>query len=81
MHFPNIAYAAGVRGLVQYQLAEAAGMNESRMSRCLNGRFEFTPAERERIADVLGFEQAWLFETPKPPKRRILEGETTPAMA
>lgn len=81
MHFPNIAYAAGLRGLAQYQLAEGAGMSESRMSRCLNGRFEFTPAERMRIADVLGFDQGWLFERPKPPKRRIFEGETTPAMA
>lgn len=80
MHFPNIAYAAGIRGLAQYQLAEAASMNESRLSRCLNGRFEFTPAERARIAETLGFDELWLFERPKP-KPRIFEGETTPAMA
>lgn len=77
MHFPNISYAAAVRGLTQYQLAESAGMSESRLSRCLNGRFEFSPAERVRIADVLGCDLAWLFERPKPPKFRILDGETT----
>jgi hypothetical protein len=81
VNFPNIAYAAGVRGLAQYQLALAVSMSESRLSRCLNGRFEFSPMERRRIAEVLSFDESWLFERPKPPKSRIFEGEATPALA
>lgn len=67
MKFPNVAFAADERGLAQYQLATVAGMSESRLSRCMNARMEFTPRERSRIAEALGFDEAWLFERPKPP--------------
>jgi transcriptional regulator with XRE-family HTH domain len=66
--FPNIAYAADVRGLAQYQLASNARMSESRLSRCMNGRSEFSDDERERISAALGFDESWLFERPSPPK-------------
>src|SRR5580704_8323210 len=65
--YPNIAYAADIRGLAQYQLASSAGMSETRLSRCVNGRTEFSPEERNRVAQVLGFDEPWLFERPKPP--------------
>ena len=81
MKFPNLEYAISLRRLKQWEVAQAAGITEWRFSRSLNGRNEFTPIERVHIADVLKFDQAWLFETPKPPRQRIFEGESTPAMA
>lgn len=81
MKFPNLVYAISLKRLPHYEIAQAARISEWRFSRLLNGRSEATPAERVRIADVLGFEQGWLFETPKPPKPRIFEGETSPATA
>lgn len=65
--FPNIVYAADVRGLAQYQLASNVRMSESRLSRCMNGRSDFSGDERERISIALGFDQSWLFERPNPP--------------
>lgn len=72
MKYPNIAYAAGIRGMVQYQLASSAGMSESRLSRCVNGRSEFSISERKRVAESLDYDESWLFERPTPPKRRCL---------
>jgi transcriptional regulator with XRE-family HTH domain len=79
--FLNLVYAISLQRKRHYEIAQAAGISEWRLSRLLNGRNEFTPAERRRIADALGFDEGWLFETPKPPKPRIFDGETTPAMA
>ncbi len=81
MKFPNLVYAISLKHLPHYEIAQAARISEWRFSRLLNGRIECTPAERARIADAVGFDQGWLFETPKPPKPLIFEGETTPAMA
>jgi hypothetical protein len=73
--FPNIAYAADIRGLAQYKLASSADMSESRLSRCMNGRSEFSSGERERIAASLNFDESWLFERPHPPKPRKLNSD------
>jgi hypothetical protein len=79
MKFPNLVYAISLKRLPHYEIAQAARVSEWRFSRLLNGRSEFTPAERLRIANVLGFDQGWLFEAPKPPRPQIFEGGTTPA--
>lgn len=81
MKFLNLVYAISLQRKPHYEIAQAVGISEWRFSRLLNGRSEFLAAERRRIAEVLGFDEGWLFETPKPPKPRIFEGETTPAMA
>jgi hypothetical protein len=75
--FPNLVYAISLKRLPHYEIAQSARISEWRFSRLLNGRSEISPAERERIARALGFDSAWLFETPKPPKPRIFEGETS----
>jgi hypothetical protein len=80
MKFPNLEYAISLRRLKQWEVARASGITEWRLSRLLNGRSEFAAIEQEHIANVLKFDQAWLFEMPKPPKLRIFEGETTPVM-
>jgi hypothetical protein len=81
MKFPNLVYAISLKRLPHYEIAQSAKISEWRFSRLLNRRSEFTPVERERIAGILGFDQGWLFETPKPLKSRFLDDEPTRAMA
>ena len=65
----NLVWAIGRRRLAHNELATRIKMDPSRFSRCLNGRFEFAPHERSRIAEALGFDDEWLFREPLPPGR------------
>ena len=69
MRFPNLVWAASHRGMPHYRLAAAISLSEARFSRALHGRVKFTPRERTRIAEVLGFDELWLFQEPLPPGR------------
>ena len=42
------------RGLIQADVAQAAGMSEARLSRLLNGRAEIREYERKNLARALG---------------------------
>lgn len=75
--FPNLVYAISLKRLRHYEIAQVAGISEWRFSRLLNGRSEVTAAERDQIARALGFDRDWLFQTPKPPKSEISEGQAT----
>ncbi len=68
MRYPNLAWAMSNRRLPNYRVAALADLSESSFSRALSGRREFTPAERERIAAILGFPSAWLFAKARPPR-------------
>lgn len=81
MKFPNLVYAISLKRLPHYEIAQMAKISEWRFSRRLNGRGEFSPTECTRLAEALGFDESWLFERPRPPKPRIFEGETAPAMS
>ncbi len=67
MRFPNLLWALRNRRITNWELAQKIKMDPSRFSRCLNGRFEFAPHERNRIAELLGYERDWLFALPSPP--------------
>lgn len=67
MKFPNIHWAISHQRMTQYQLAATIGWGESRFSRALSGRAEFTPEERTKIAGILGFPMDWLFAEVAPP--------------
>jgi plasmid maintenance system antidote protein VapI len=69
MKFPNLVWAASTKRVAHYQLAAAAEVSESRFSRCLGGRAKFTPAQRVRIAAILGYPAFWLFREARPPIR------------
>jgi transcriptional regulator with XRE-family HTH domain len=69
MKYPNLCWALGEDGLTNYQLADKICISEARLSRCLNGRIEFSSHERERITKALGYPEAWLFAPVKPPAR------------
>jgi transcriptional regulator with XRE-family HTH domain len=71
MHFPNLLWAVR-QGGSQFQLAAALGESESWLSRRLTGRVGFTPEDRDRIAQALGYPSTWLFETPDPPIRQAV---------
>lgn len=69
MKFPNLIWAAGQRRLPHYEVAAAADMSESRFSRCLTGRAEFSTEEQRRLAIFLDYPIHWLFEKVSPPER------------
>jgi hypothetical protein len=74
MRFPNLPWAIEERRLAHYEFAARVGMDSSRFSRCLRGRFEFAPHERQRIAEALDYPAEWLFLTPEPPARKTSAG-------
>jgi len=59
---------------LEREFAARVGMDSSRFSRCLRGRFEFAPHERQRIAEALDYPAEWLFLTPEPPARKTSAG-------
>lgn len=69
MRYPNLAWACSQARLANYEVAAAAQMSESRFSRCLTGRFEFSQEEKTRVAKCLGYPETWLFQTVQPPAR------------
>jgi hypothetical protein len=69
MRFPHLLWAITNWG-PHYKLARAIGCSESRLSRCLYGRSEFTKYERAAIASVIGHAEEWLFEEIEPPARK-----------
>ena len=75
MRFPNLVWAIAHKRLAHYQAAVAVGMGESKFSRAINGRVEFTSQERAKIAELLGFSEAWLFQEIMPPP---VDGEAQP---
>ena len=80
MKFPNLIWAIARRRLAHYELAVAAELTETKFSKGLNGRVEFSPEERLRIAKVLGYEQDWLFQEIVPPAREADERQFAPAV-
>jgi hypothetical protein len=67
MKFPNLVWAAGQYRLAHYQIAAAADMSESRFSRCLSGRADFSSEEQRKLSVVLKYPAAWLFQEVEPP--------------
>jgi hypothetical protein len=68
MRFPNLLWAIEKRRLAHYEVASRIGMDASRFSRCLRGRFEFAPHEIARTAEVLSYPAEWLFAEARPPR-------------
>lgn len=82
MKFFNLIYAISLRRQPHYEIARAAGISEWRFSRLLNGRSEFTPAEKEHVARALNFDESWLFQRVMPPARAHADtGVVAAAMA
>jgi len=72
MLFPNLIWAVSERRLPHYELARLSELSESKLSRGLSGRRAFNDEEKCRIAEVLGYSSAWLFQEVKPPRAACL---------
>ena len=77
MKFPNLAWAIREDGLHNYHVAAAIDLSESRFSRCLTGRSEFSSEDREKLAAFLRYPSTWLFQEIVPPKRLRTSGKIT----
>ena len=58
----NLKVALAARRIRQAELAEAIGISPSMLSEAIHGRAELAPHQRQRIAEVLRADPAWLFE-------------------
>jgi transcriptional regulator with XRE-family HTH domain len=57
----NVRAEMARRGLTQEQVAPAAGLSQSKLSRRLTGRYPFMAEELDAIADLLGVEAGTFF--------------------
>ncbi|MCC7236888.1 MAG: helix-turn-helix transcriptional regulator [Bryobacterales bacterium] len=60
--FPNLKFSIWKAGLRQNRLARILGIDETVLSRIVNGSREASPELQQRIADVLQSDREWLFE-------------------
>ena len=67
MKFPNLSWAIARQHRAHYRAAIEAGISESRFSRCLSGRSQFSQEERLKLASCLGYAELWLFQEVSPP--------------
>jgi hypothetical protein len=67
MKFTNLIWAIAQRHATHYQAAAEGNISESRFSRCLGGRAEFTEEERRKLSVFLGYPESWLFQEFIPP--------------
>jgi hypothetical protein len=49
-------------GLLHGDVAKVICKSEAQFSNLINGKAEFAPHEKTRIAELLGFSESWLFQ-------------------
>lgn len=62
--YPNLKLQLWRSGIRQNRLAQMLGIDESMLSRIVNGFREPNPQVRSKIAELLQSDEAWLFEAP-----------------
>lgn len=67
MKFPNLEWAIDRQRFAHYEVAADADLSPSTFSRCLSGRADFPAGARQKIANLLGYPEEWLFQEPVPP--------------
>jgi transcriptional regulator with XRE-family HTH domain len=60
--YPNLKLKLWSTGMKQNRLALMLGMDETMLSKVINGFREATPDIRKRIANLLQADEAWLFQ-------------------
>lgn len=68
--YPNLKLRMWVTGVRQNRLAQMAGMDETVLSKIINGFREPSPVLRARIAAILECDEEWLFEQAASPDVR-----------
>ena len=78
--YPNLKLQLFKTGMRQNRLAQCLGMDESILSKIVNGFREPSGELRARIASLLQSEEEWLFQRVDPPGVSSKNGvEETPA--
>ena len=67
--YPNLKWQLWVAGIRQNRLAKILGMDETILSKIVNGSREPNAQLRERIASVLQRDPEWLFQPADAPVR------------
>jgi transcriptional regulator with XRE-family HTH domain len=68
--YPNLKLQLWRTGMRQNRLAQLLGMDESILSRIVNGFREPNPETRSRIAALLHTDEHWLFQQETAPEQR-----------
>ena len=76
--YPNLKLQLWKSGLRQNQFARMISIDETLLSRVVNGFREPSPELRIKISSVLQTDPDWLFErsTTPPPSSRLVAGRT-----
>lgn len=74
--YPNLKLQLWRAGIRQNRLAQMLGMDETMLSRIINGFREPHAEVKSRIAKLLESDEAWLFEAP--PKNTVPAGSSHP---
>lgn len=61
--YPNLRFRLWKAGIRQNQLAKMLGMDESLLSRIVNGYRPASPELRKSISAILKTDEMWLFQT------------------
>lgn len=61
--YPNLKLQLWRSGIRQNRLAQMLGVDETMLSRIINGYRVASPELRERIAGILQSDEKWLFES------------------
>ncbi|HEY6347276.1 MAG TPA: helix-turn-helix transcriptional regulator [Bryobacteraceae bacterium] len=61
--YPNLKLQLWMCGIRQNRLAKMLGMDETTLSKIVNGFRQPTPEMRGRIASALKSDECWLFQT------------------
>lgn len=78
--YPNLKLQLFKSGMRQNRLAQCLGMDESILSKIVNGFREPSGELRARIASLLQSEEEWLFQRVDPPGATAKNGaQETPA--
>lgn len=74
--YPNLKLQLWRTGIRQNRLAQSLGIDETMLSKIVNGFREPSPQMREKIALLLKTDEQWLFERTGPPASTNGEAKT-----
>jgi transcriptional regulator with XRE-family HTH domain len=69
--YPNLKLQLWKSGMRQNQLARLLGMDETVLSKVVNGFRRPSLQVRRRIAELLEVDEHWLFESAEHPRRKV----------
>jgi transcriptional regulator with XRE-family HTH domain len=75
--YPNLKLQLWRSGIRQNRLAQLIGIDETLLSRIVNGFRAPDPIVRAQIASVLSADESWLFATAPAPLERLIPEKRT----